>query len=271
MQSARSGSPRGHRARIATLRDRNSSRRLVPLARAGGARDAAGTLERVRQAGKLTLGYRSRRAAIFLSGRVRQPDRLFRRRVPEDRRAGEDAARALHAGRGVDGGHARGSLPRRAGGQDRPAVRSGQRFAVANEGSVVLDPDLPGRDRGASACGFSSRAAGRPGAKAAVGTVLACAPGADPGGQDLLGHHWYDERALAGGSDRQVPAHREGRSCRGLRCWRAAGAGPQHRRLLRRARHPSGHRQAQPVGARSDRSRSPVHVRADRPRIRSRR
>ena len=56
MQSARSGSPRGRRARVAIFAIAIVAAVLPPLAQAAG---PAGTLERVRQTGKLTLGYRA--------------------------------------------------------------------------------------------------------------------------------------------------------------------------------------------------------------------
>ena len=56
MQSARVGSPRGHRARIAIFAVAIVGALLPPLAQAAG---QTGTLERVRQTGKLTLGYRA--------------------------------------------------------------------------------------------------------------------------------------------------------------------------------------------------------------------
>jgi putrescine:ornithine antiporter len=57
MQRARSGSTRGHRVRIATFVAAFLAAALAPLADA--AAGAAGTLERIRQTGKIALGYRA--------------------------------------------------------------------------------------------------------------------------------------------------------------------------------------------------------------------
>ncbi len=123
-------------------------------------------------------------------------------------------ARALHAGRGVGAGHARGSLPRRAAGQDRPAVRRRRALRCRERKDVSFSiPIFPGGIGALLRADAPRGAAGRPGADGRRrGPIWRASPGADPGGQDLLGRRRHDERALAGGSDRQVPAHRQGRS-----------------------------------------------------------
>ena len=72
---------------------------------------SAATLDRVRQAGKITLGYRADARPFPFATNSGQCGGVFRRVVPKNRRADEGRARALHAGRGVESRNGRGPIP----------------------------------------------------------------------------------------------------------------------------------------------------------------
>ncbi len=205
----------------------------------------AGTLDRVRDTGRLTLGYRA-------------DARPFSYRDESGNPTGYSVALCSRIAEQV-----KTELGLSTVAVEWVPVTLEDRFRAVQEGKidllcgaastslsrmkevVVLDPDLPGRHRGASACGrFSPGCATSCRQEPPSGPFWRAHPARVLEGKTFsVVAGTTSERWLAGRLDtfqltaKVVPVDE-------LRGRRAAGAEPQLRRLFRRTRHPSGYREA---------------------------
>ena len=200
MQRARSASPRGHRARIALFaialslrwsRRSRRRRRIRPAPWSGSGRPASSRSAIGADARPFSYRDESGNAAGYsvalcqkIAEQVKAELRLSTLAVEWVPVTLEDRFRAVQEGK-ID-------------------LLCGAESATLSRRKEVSLLDLRSSRAGSGRFCVrirSSRAAGRPGRESQPsGPLWRGSPGADPGGQDLLGRHWYDERELAGGS-----------------------------------------------------------------------
>ena len=152
MQRARL-KPHGHRVRLITF----AAALLAVLQTIEIVPASAATAERIRETGKLTLGYRAHGRPF--SYHLRQRGRLCRSAVQRHRRKAQIGTRRSRLGRGVGTCNGRGSIRSHSERQGRSALR-GCGNSVEPKGCRFFRPNFPWWNWSASSRGRSDRIEG---------------------------------------------------------------------------------------------------------------
>jgi len=112
---------------------------VVPAAAVTGT-----TMDRVRAAGAIRIGYRADTRPFSYRDDAGQATGYANRALPEDRRRGEGRVRTRHAAGGVGARDDRQAPHGGAAGRDRSVLRARTDHAGRATGGVVLDSGLPG-------------------------------------------------------------------------------------------------------------------------------